>query len=308
MKNIIYYYYNLKIDKITNKNNNYYFYYNNYLYYFIIYNNNPNIINDIYTLSLSIKNSPIHTIIKNKNNNYLTPVENILYILLKINYNFAKQITIKEINYITNLNYFPQKNLIRSNWNILWSKKIDYLENQIPQIGRKYPLLVDSFSYFVGLAENAISYYQNTILNMPSKFENDYRLAHDNIRLTSSTLDFFNPLNIIIDHKSRDLSEYIKISFFQQNYNIFEELDKYFKINFYTEYDTRLLISRLLYPSFYFNLYDDIINNIIKEKEIVYITKNINEYENYLKDILLYLEKYYKLPSIDWLTTKKRYN
>jgi spore coat protein YutH len=299
MKNIIYYYYNIKISKINNQNNNYYFYYNNNLFFLIPYNKDPKYLEDIYNISQSISPNIIHTIIKNNKNSIITQIDNKPYILLKINSYQEKQITIKEINNFSHLNYFFINNLLRDKWNILWSKKIDYLEYQLNQIGRKYPVIVNSFNYFVGLAENAISYYKNTIDSYP-KQNNNYSLSHD--KLTNNHLDFYNPLNIIIDHKSRDIAEYIKLSFYNQNYNIFKELDTYFQNNYYSEYDMRILVSRILYPSIYFNIYDNIINNVVKEEEIAYITSNINEYEHYLKDILLYLEKYYKLPSIDWLT------
>lgn len=297
MKNIIYYYYNIKIDKIYNKNKNYYFYYNSHLYYLLLYTQNPNIINNIYHLSVSIIPNITHKIIKNNKNDVITQIDNNAYILLIINQNIPSKISIKEIYNFENLNYFKDNKMIRNAWNELWSYKIDYLERQINEIGRKYPVLVDSFSYFVGLAENAISYYQNTIDSYPQN--NSYALTHD--KLTSNNLDFYNPLNIIIDHKARDIAEYIKLSFYTQNYSIFEELNTYFSINHYTEYDIRILISRIIYPSYYFDLYDNIINNIIKEDDITYITQNINEYEDYIKNILKYLEQYYKFPNIDWL-------
>ena len=46
-----------------------------------------------------------------------------------------------------------------------------------------------------------------------------------------------------------------------------------------------LLIARILYPSFYFDKYDDIVNNKENESSILKITSRINEYEKYLNDI-----------------------
>jgi spore coat protein YutH len=303
MKNIIYYYYNIKVDKINNSGNYYYFYYNNYLFFLLIFDKEIKYSEDIYALSKSIVPNIMHSIIKNNKNEIITYIDNNPYVLLKINFSNSNKITIKEISDFSHLKYFFNNNLLRDKWNILWSKKIDYLEYQINQVGRKYPVIVDSFSYFIGLAENAISYYKNTIDAYPKQTSNSYSISHD--ILSNNYLDFYNPLNIIIDHKSRDIAEYIKLSFYNKNYNIFEELDVYFKNNFYSEYDMRLLVARILYPSLYFNIYDSIINNLIKEEEITYITGNINEYENYLRDILIYLEKYYKLPGIDWLAKNR---
>ena len=39
----------------------------------------------------------------------------------------------------------------------MWIRKIDYFEYQISQFGKKYPIIRESFNYYVGLAENGIS-------------------------------------------------------------------------------------------------------------------------------------------------------
>jgi hypothetical protein len=53
MKNIIYYYYNIKISKINNQNNNYYFYYNNNLFFLIPYNKDPKYLEDTHLWHLT---------------------------------------------------------------------------------------------------------------------------------------------------------------------------------------------------------------------------------------------------------------
>ena len=300
MRDIIYYYYNLKIDKISNKNNNYYFYYGGYIYGLLLYDNDIKILNNIYNLSQYIGHYKMHNIIKNNKNSIITMIDNRAYILIKFN-NYKKyDINIQDIDFMGKIRFNLDKELIRERWNVLWERKIDYLEYQIKQIGLKYPELVDSFSYFVGMAENAISYYKNTLIDYKDNVNNNsYVIAHD--KITVSTDYFYNPVNFIIDHKSRDLGEYIKLSFYNKNYNIFKELDSYFRKNYYTEYDMRLLIARIMYPSSYFNIYDNIIKGELKEKNISYVVDNICEYEKYLGDIFKYLENYYKIPSIEWI-------
>ena len=112
-------------------------------------------------------------------------------------------------------------------------------------------------------------------------------------------------MNIIIDHKSRDLAEYIKISFFNNNKNIVQELDNYFYYQKYSDYGIRVLFSRILYPSFYFKIYNDIIQGIIKEKELNKIINNIDKYEIYIYKIYIYLKKYSNLPPVEWLKKTK---
>ena len=96
-------------------------------------------------------------------------------------------------------------------------------------------------------------------------------------------------------------AEYIKYSFFNNNQNIFNELNEYFYHNYYSPYGIRVLFSRILYPSFYFNTYDKIISGKVEEQELNKIISKINNYEIYLYNIYLYLKKYYNIPSVEWL-------
>lgn len=307
MKSAINFYYNLKPENINNYNNYYYFYYNKYLYVLLLYNEDLKYINDIYNLNVSLLslNIPIHQIIINKNNSIISLINNNYYILYKIlikNYN--RKINIKDINY---LNSIIITNNIDNNWDYLWSTKIDYLEYQINQSGKKYPLIVESFSYFVGLTENAISYAKNATLELKKDYNNIGVITHKKLNINDTLFNLYDPLNITIDYKIRDLAEYIKNSFFEDNFNIFNELNYYFKKNYLSIYLIRLLFARILYPSFYFNLYDDIISNKKEEKELLKITSRINEYEQYLYEIYLYLKKIYNIPEVEWLK-KRRFN
>lgn len=307
MKNAINFYYNLKPENINNYNNYYYFYYNKYLYVLLLYNEDLKYINDIYNLNVSLLslNIPIHQIIINKNNSIISLINNNYYILYKIlikNYN--RKINIKDINY---LNSIIITNNIDNNWDYLWSTKVDYLEYQINQSGKKYPLIVESFSYFVGLTENAISYAKNTTLELKKDYNNIGVITHKKLNINDTLFNLYDPLNITIDYKIRDLAEYIKNSFFEDNFNILNELNYYFKKNYLSIYLIRLLFARILYPSFYFNLYDDIISNKKEEKELLKITSRINEYEQYLYEIYLYLKKIYNIPEVEWLK-KRRFN
>ena len=223
---------------------------------------------------------------------------------MKILININKPINLPEINYLSNININYPNNLMRSNWANLWINKIDYLEYHHEQNIKKFPILNESFNYFIGLSENAISYLNN-ITNKLSPEQSDIGVtSHEYLDTTIYSL--YNPLNIIIDHKARDLAEYIKLSFFNDNYNIFDELDEYFKHNYFSIYGISLLLSRILYPSFYFNLYDKIINNEENESSILKITSRIKEYEKYLQDIFNYFHKYYNIEEINWL--KKEVN
>lgn len=295
MKNIIEYYYNLQLVELQEKQNNYTFKVKNNNYILKEYNNNLDNINDIYTLNKYINNYyPIDKIILNKYNTPFTKVNNTYYILIKTNE--RKELKLSIISNLSNIKLLEIKSLERNNWEILWSNMIDYYESQIGQNEKKYPLIRESFDYFVGLGENAISYLVNTKKEVQKEINDNKVLSHNNLYNS-----LYDPLNIIIDHKSRDVAEYIKISFFNNNKNIFKELDEYFFYNRYSLYGIRVLYARIIYPSFYFKLYDEILREKKEEKELNKIISRINEYEIYLKDIYLYLSKYYNIPKIEWL-------
>lgn len=304
MKNNIMYYYNLKIDNITQNNNNYYFTINNDNYCLTIYTRDIKESEAIYKLNKYMLNSNIlvHEIILNKDNYVVTIINNIPYILYKIYINKNKSLTLNELTYLSNYTYQEDKILTRNNWNILWSTKIDYFEYQMNQMGKKYPILVDTFAYFTGLAENAISYVKYTTLETQMEITDNPTISHRKINNKVESL--YNPLNIILDHKSRDIAEYIKLSFLNKNNNIYKELNNYFKNNYYSEYGLRLLYARIIYPSFYFDMYEQIIQGLRKESDLLNIVSLLDDYELYLKEMYYYLKKYHNIPEIEWITKR----
>ena len=295
MENMIEYYYNIKIDNISKKNNNYIIKSkNNILVLKEIYNIDN--INNIYNLC---NNLNINTIIYNKENNLFTNINNKLYSLILIKR--VSILTLPNISNLSNININIIPQLERNNWEILWADRIDFLEEYIYQNINKYPLIRESSDYFIGLSENAISYLVNT----KREVQKDNFLDKKVISHISLSNSLYNPFNIIFDHKSRDIAEYIKYSFFIKNTNIYKELDEYFKHNNYSKYGIQVMYSRVLYPNFYFNTIDKIINNELKEQYLNTIINKIEEYQEYLYSIHLYLSKYYYIPLPLWIKKKK---
>lgn len=300
MKNIINYFYNLNITELTNKDNIYSFYDNDELYHFYIYTNNIKNLDLTKDIDDSLKKDTlIHEIIINKDNSIITYYNNIPYILCKINININKPITLGEINYLSSKVIITNSKITYHSWQDLWSIKMDYLEKVINENGKKYPIIVDSFNYFVGMAENAISYYNN--LSNKEVDNNSLVISHRIININDTVYAIYDPVNIIIDHKARDIAEYIKYSFFSDNTNIFKELNVYFKYNYYTKDDVVMLLARVLYPSFYFNMYEDIMINSKEEKIITNITSKLDKYELYLARVFKYFNNFYNLPVPEWL-------
>ena len=224
MKNTINYYYNLNPNKINHIFDYYYFYIDNELYYFSVYTKDVSSISDVYKFNQELigKGVLVNEIIDNKMSSVLTFVNQVPYILTKVVVNINKPISLGEISYLSMSQISYPKGLLRDNWLNLWISKIDYLEYHHEQNFSKFPLINSSFNYFIGLGENAISYLSETLRKYKADYSDVGVISHD-VNLVDDTIyNLYNPENIIIDHKARDLAEYIKVSFFKDNYSIFD--------------------------------------------------------------------------------------
>ena len=65
--------------------------------------------------------------------------------------------------------------------------------------------------------------------------------------------------------------------------------------------ESLMFFARLLYPSYYFDMYDQIIQNKISEEKINFYIKKNSYYEEFLKIIYKYLKNKFKVPEIEWL-------
>lgn len=303
MKNIIEFYYNIRIDEIHNKDDYYFFVLNKNHYIFKPYFDDIDKTLDIYKLNrLLSERTNIDNIILNRYGNPITKVNNSFYVLiLSNNRNNFTLADISNMANVSDINNQPLDKLERNNWEILWANKIDYFEMQVHENAKKYPLIRESFDYFIGLSENAISYLVNTKREVSPTIYDMKVISHNSLDNS-----LYDPSNIILDHKARDVAEYIKMSFFNNNLNIFKELEEYFHYNYYSIYGIRVLFARILYPSFYFDLYDGIISGKNDEKQLNMIIDKINDYEIYLYNVYLFLKRFYDIPMVDWLK-KTRY-
>ena len=300
MKNIINYYYGFNIVDIYNINNAFYFNYNNYNYIFLLFDRRVEETNSIYKLYLELKKRNIFTndIIINKDNQLITFVNNIPYILIRDNTK-NKLIDLNDILYIQNNTYniINDKSITRNDWTNLWQLKIDYYEGQIDDISRKYTLIGNTIDYYIGLGENAISY-----LVYNEHKNNNYVLSHRELYLKNNSFSFYNPVNYILDSRVRDFAEYIKIQFFTDklDFNLFSIYLNYLNFN-KSEYIE--LISRLLFPTYYFDLLDEIIVNNENENIIKNVLDKNKDYLLFLKNTFNYIvyTKKINIPFIEWI-------
>ena len=299
MKNHLEYFFNIKIDNFRKSKNTYYFNYLEEDYIFTPFLKSKQHLEQMIKIVNVLKNYNmlVHEMIYSNNKNLITIFDNKNYILFKKNIISNKKISIQDIIYISNIPYDFKHEL---NWSSLWATKIDYFEYQMSQMKNKYPLIYENFNYFIGLSEVAIAYLNNTINNLKPTVVDNMVISHYRVDCDTSLEEFYNPINLTLDHKSRDLAEYLK-SNFRNNNNIKEILDSFFKKNIFSEYGVRLLFSRLIFPTHFFDVYENIIEDKADEKDILQVILYQDDYELFLNDFYDYITKYINIPKINWL-------
>lgn len=297
MKNVIMYYYNLIPSSIHQTEKNYSFTLKEDMYYFLPSTRPLSEIKEIYEICVSLLQMgyPVYEMIKNEQNQFYTDINGETYILLKTKKTEKEILCLGEVLSFLKISlpFSSYKSLHRQRWDVLWASKIDYFEYQVNQFGKKYPIIRESFSYFCGLAENAISYVH--MLTESTRLV----LAHKRTGCQMCLWELYNPLTFIVDDYTRDAAEYFKDKFFYGNLT-FSELEYYLEYVLSKQEYARFY-GRLLYPSYYFDVYEDVIAGKRKEAELLKIIHKIGAYENLLYDIFAFMNEKVYVPKPEWI-------
>ncbi len=178
----------------------------------------------------------------------------------------------------------------RVEWRNIWIKKSDYIEHYYSNIVGKYKLIDESIDYYLGMLEAAIYYLYDYL-----EYEDGSFIEHkyfDNNYLR-------NPLNLKIDVKERDFAEYLKYIFFDREYHNINVEELIIRYKDYYNYD--LVVARLLYPNYYFDLFDKVILLEESEEVLYKIISRNREYERYLKRIVNCISTFFEIKNIGWL-------
>ncbi|MGM0875468.1 MAG: spore coat putative kinase YutH [Bacillota bacterium] len=207
-------------------------------------------------------------------------------------------------------------------WKFLWEKRLDQLESFWRGRVHSQPLnpfekmFVESFPYYLGLAENAIQYLVDTELDEEPQPIDSGTICHHRFHSTTwnPSMCVKLPTEWVYDHGSRDISEYMRHLFFDKQeelkLNGFRFLEEYDRTTPLSAFSWRLIYSRLLFPVHYFecveNYYlsgeDDKPLFVEKMEEIV---KGSNQYESFLRSyssMLSMKTKRIVLPAVEWLS------
>lgn len=278
--------YLINIDEYFYKSN-YIFYKNRNNYYFISEVKNKK---NLYKLYYYFINGYFYKIIFNKKGKFISTYQNKDYILLKyIKYNFK----LEDLIYKNKLALSNKKKLLT--WRNIWIDRSNYIEEKYQKIINKYNIIDESIDYFYGLLEAAIYLLR------------DYQKYYDYLYLQHifiNYFDYYNPCNIKLDVKERDFSNYLKYLFFSNKYKDIY-IDKIIIKNL-NNYNFNLILARLIYPDYYFNLLDELIdNNYIFNNNIFDEIKNIillvDDYELYISNIYRVLLENKVIKKVDFI-------
>lgn len=294
MKNEILYNYNINVEEIMAVDTGYQFYvdYEKYILYKTI--RSEKTIKEINNY-LNRTINRFFKIIPTINGELACKVNDITYALIKITMPSNNEIDISDIinSYIIVNDQLDDLN--RTNWGMLWSSKVDYLEYQVSELATDHPTVKNSFSYYVGLAENAIEYF-----NAIKKDNLELVLSQKRIKFPNIALDYYNPLNLVVDYKVRNIAEYIKSYFFNQNAE--RDLNSIIQFNYnFTSSEYNLLFARLLFPSYYFDELTEVLEHKKNEDCLLRYIDLTSEYELFLKKSLEFFSKRAEMIKIDWL-------
>ena len=300
MKAFIYDYYGYNIDKINEGS----FDYQGYRFSLAAVSESEDLVEKFNELILSLTNvfeGDIVYIVKNKYNKYISNSKddsNICLLSYKkdnpININhFVKMHT----SYQNQFNYYVDLKDIIS----LWDQRLEYIQNQclvnLNFDNDAHLLLYEYCQYAIGLALNALQYLADIRIDFNKNSYNS-TLTHRRIKKIDK-FELFNPFNLIIDHSSRDLAELYKNDLI--DFNTLINITSYFN---YSVDEYEYLLARLLYPTFIFDILEDLYN----EKTNYDYTNQICEAINKQKIALYKLKEYYEniyqyitIRPIDWI-------
>lgn len=216
-----------------------------------------------------------YEIILNNRNHMVTSYKNKMYCLLKINNNIFREQ--EDIN-LYKINNYKEYNKYTINWISCWERKCDLLTNTLYQNSCS-PEIKEVADYYLGLTEIAIQYLKNT------NYQKEYGSKELYIsRRRQDKENNRNPLDLVIDRKERNLAEKIKNDFFYKK-NTKYTIEKIQQLIETEELDKNIVIARLIFPTYFYDIIDKYIDEENIENDIKNITKKSLEYETMLKQL-----------------------
>ena len=301
MKNYISYFYNINVDSICFVNQKYIFN-SGGVTYILERCKERNI--EFYYIELEQQLEQYKLFFKlvpNRHNRLITTIDNSAYILLRVGNVVDDTISLIDLShplYVRNTEKLSS--LIHFPWYKFWEQKIDYMEEWYRSKKEKYKALYPWINYFIGLGENALMYIKLVEPDRVMQSCDKLSIQHKRVDKNTKKYDYYDPTNIIIDHSSRDIAEYVKANILQETFDLmaFETCLSNINISIYW---IKMLYGRILFPSFFFDYMEKIMSDDNVKIKNTEIEKMIFNIEKALKEISLLLNQKYNIPIINWI-------
>lgn len=247
-------------------------------------------------------NSDVVFIVKNKYDKYISTSKDNNNICL-LTYKIDNQININDFvkMHLSYYNSFSYKINIQQIID-LWDQRIEYIENQCLTNfnfdNDAHLTLYEYTLYSIGLAINSLQYLADMDLDFKRKYSST--LTHRRIKKMDK-YELFNPFNLIVDHSSRDLAELYK--------NDIISLDTLLNICAFYSYSVdeyEYLLARLLFPTFIFDIVEDMENDKSSydyTSDIYYAIAKSNSQLDKLKSLYNALISKMNIRPINWINT-----
>ena len=247
-------------------------------------------------------NSDVVFIVKNKYDKYISTSKDNNNICL-LTYKIDNQININDFvkMHLSYFNSFSYKINIQQIID-LWDQRIEYIENQCLTNfnfdNDAHLTLYEYTLYSIGLAINSLQYLADMDLDFKRKYSST--LTHRRIKKMDK-YELFNPFNLIVDHSSRDLAELYK--------NDIISLDTLLNICAFYSYSVdeyEYLLARLLFPTFIFDIVEDMENDKSSydyTSDIYYAIAKSNSQLDKLKSLYNALISKMNIRPINWINT-----
>lgn len=303
MKNFINYYYNFNIEDLHFSNEKYFFSHEQKKYMLKICNNLDILAYYTELSSQLYQYDYFFIIIPNIDNHYITWIDNKPYVLFQLSNIINDKISIFDIrvDFFINLNS-KISTLNRFPWIQLWENKIDYFEEWFSSKQDSYKNIYPLFHYFIGIAENALLYLKENEKEETKEQSDQLVISHNRLVQNYELFDYYDPTNIIVDHASRDVSEYIKSTFLNRVWDL-DMMKDYLQKHYFSKYGLRVMYARILFPSFFFDYIEEMITNN-RDIDLLYLENRADEFQTFIKEISLFLQEKYDLPIIPWIIKK----
>ncbi|WP_114746121.1 spore coat putative kinase YutH [Falsibacillus pallidus] len=207
-------------------------------------------------------------------------------------------------------------------WKSLWEKRLDQMEGVWNNYLMERPdrefsrIFIESYPYYMGLAENAIQYLVDTEMDEETRDSDAGTVCH--VRFHEGTwgseVCIKDPFDWVFDHASRDISEWIRERYFSQKRtfqpDIRSFLQEYESVSPLSAFSWRLIYARLLFPIHYFECIEDYFTASSEqtqkqlEDKLERMIKTSREYEAFLGNFYRIADvplKKMAIPEIQWL-------